>query len=178
MNLYHYYERSKEPLLNLSDLPIQNAEQILNSVELSNTFAARRPVGYLERRKELEQTVRDIFISKGGKPIRKVPHYFVVEPCLWLKTWYLDASHIKLSMSSLLLTDVSFTYGDMFPTFSPVVQDDKEYRNNVYTYEEILILIDKYGLPQHWNPDGKLGPERYIEAQVWCDLTPDDYIAE
>ena len=27
----------------------------------------------------------------------------------------------------------------------------------------------KYGLPQDWNPDGKYGPERYVEAHVWSD---------
>ena len=24
-------------------------------------------------------------------------------------------------------------------------------------------------LPQDWNADGKYGPERYIEAQIWSD---------
>ena len=39
----------------------------------------------------------------------------------------------------------------------------------VYTYEEILEVIAKYGLPQDWNDDGAKGPERYIEAHVWTD---------
>ena len=37
-------------------------------------------------------------------------------------------------------------------------------------YEEILKIIDKYGLPQDWNPDGKYGPERYVEVHVWSDI--------
>ena len=45
----------------------------------------------------------------------------------------------------------------------------KEYRNQVYTYEEILRIIDRYGLPQEWNDDGAHGPERYIEAHVWTN---------
>ena len=35
--------------------------------------------------------------------------------------------------------------------------------------EECEKIIDKYGLPQDWNPDGKYGPERYVEVHVWSD---------
>lgn len=177
MTLYHYFECVKDPLLNLSDLPLQNAQNILNDIKAANnTFAAHRDEGYLARRSELEQMVRRIFISKGGKPARKAPHYFVVEQCPWLETWYLDASYIKIPVATLDVDTISFTYGDMFPTFSPRVQDGREYRNTVYTYSEILRIIDKYGLPQLWNPNGKHGPERYIEAHVWCDLRPELFI--
>lgn len=36
-------------------------------------------------------------------------------------------------------------------------------------YDEIPEIIEKYGYPQEWNPDGLLGPERYIEAHIWSD---------
>jgi hypothetical protein len=49
------------------------------------------------------------------------------------------------------------------------VQDGKPYRGQVYTAEEIRKIIKSYGMPQHWNPTGALGPDRYIEAQVWDD---------
>ncbi|MCL2285207.1 MAG: hypothetical protein FWC32_02460 [Firmicutes bacterium] len=45
-----------------------------------------------------------------------------------------------------------------------------------HAYEEILKIIDKYGLPQHWNNDGAHGPERYVEAHIWCDETINRYI--
>jgi len=47
--------------------------------------------------------------------------------------------------------------------------DGKEYRRKLYTYDEILKIIEKYGLPQHWNDDGAHGLERYIEAHIWSD---------
>ena len=50
-----------------------------------------------------------------------------------------------------------------------VTRDGKEYRNRLYSYDEILKIIDKYGLPQIWNPDFKYGPECYIEVQIWTD---------
>lgn len=80
------------------------------------------------------------------------------------------------NLSDLPLQDadrISFTYGDMFPTFSQRICDGREYRNNVYTYQEILQLINQYGLPQIWNPNGEHGPERYIEAQIWYDILPE-----
>jgi hypothetical protein len=63
----------------------------------------------------------------------------------------------------------------MHPTFSPVVNDRKEYRKKIYTYREILKIINKYGFPQAWNTEGKFGPERYIEVQIWSDETIANY---
>ena len=57
------------------------------------------------------------------------------------------------------------------PTFSQTKHDGREYRHQLYTYDEILTVIDKYGLPQDWNDDGSRGPERYIEVHVWSDET-------
>ena len=46
------------------------------------------------------------------------------------------------------------------------------------TWYEILEVIEKYGLPQDWNDDGKYGPERYIEAHIWSDDVIGKYLAE
>ena len=170
MILYHYYERARGPLKNLSDLEPEAAERVLDGIRTENrVFAAHRYDGYMARRRELEQMARRMFIEKGGNPLRKAPHYFVVERCEWLETWYRDAAWIALPVDALPEGAVSFTYGDMFPTFSPRVQDGREYRNKVYTLREIRDVMERYGLPQHWNAAGTFGPERYIEAQVWCD---------
>ncbi len=71
---------------------------------------------------------------------------------------------------------LSFTYGDSHPTFSGNVKDGKEYRNRLYTYGEIQEIIDKYGLPQHWNPDFRFGPECYVEVQMWTDRGLEKYL--
>jgi hypothetical protein len=47
----------------------------------------------------------------------------------------------------------------------------------VYTCEQLPELIRAYGWPQDWNPAGALGPERYIEAQVW-DALPLDALTD
>ena len=64
---------------------------------------------------------------------------------------------------------------DSHPTFSDKITDGKEYRKKLYTYEEILQIIDKYGYPQEWNSEGKYGPERYIEAHIWSDEVIEKY---
>jgi hypothetical protein len=62
---------------------------------------------------------------------------------------------------------LSFTYGDTFPAMR--LQDGKPFRGRVYTLAELPALVEEFGLPQERNPDGQLGPERYVEAQIWDD---------
>ena len=175
--LYHYFDKRTGPFRNLSELLPAQARDVLDAIRAKQEgFASQRDEAYLTRRAELEQLARELFIEKGGKPIRTVPHYMVVGACPWLLTWYEEADFIKIPIAAFDTDTVSFTYGDMFPTFSPRVNDGKEYRNRVYRYEEIVTLIEKYGLPQPWNQDGQHGPERYIEAQVWSEEPIGRYI--
>jgi len=168
--LYHYFEKAKGPFLSLSALPLKEAQEILNNlVTEEKTFAAQRNERYLPRRHELERVVHELFVAKGGKPEKQTPHYFVVGECPWLATWYKQADYVKVPIEEFDLSTVSFTYGDTFPTFSPSVDDDLEYRRKVYTYEEILGIIEQYGLPQEkWNTPVFAQPS-YVEAQVWSD---------
>ena len=176
--LYHYYEKRRGPFRNLSDLPLIEAQTVLDKIKAENrVMAAHRYVGYLERRQELEQIAREILITKGGKPVRQVPHYMVVGECAWLQTWYEEGDYVKIPLAAFDPETISFSYGDLFPTFSPRVTDQKEYRRQVYTLPEIIGLIEKYGLPQDWNKDGEYGPERYIEVQVWADEPLKVYLA-
>ncbi|MDR0928593.1 MAG: hypothetical protein LBM74_02640 [Oscillospiraceae bacterium] len=174
--LYHYYDAATGPFLNLSDLSPSEADAVQADIVRSGKgFAAQRNERYLARRRELEQVVRDLFIGKGGQPIRTAPHYMVIGECPWLKTWYTDSRSVKIHVSEFDMRTVSFTYGDTFPTFSDKVTDDAEYRRRVYTYEEVLRLIDKYGLPQHqWNAPIFAQPA-YVEAHVWSDDVPKKY---
>lgn len=95
----------------------------------------------------------------------------VLEHSPWLSTWYEDCAVIKIPIEEFDTETLSFTYGDSHPTFSPRIKDGKEYRHKLYTYQEILKVIDKYGLPQDWNDDGRFDPERYVEVHVWSDKT-------
>ncbi len=178
MDLYHYYDRRVGAFRSLSDLPIDKANQILSetAVQKPNTQCAKRPADYMKKRLYYEDILRKEFIKKGGLIQRTSPHYMVVEQSSWLSTWFENSAFIKIPIERFDLRTVSFTYGDSHPTFSSRINDDKEYRKKLYTYNEILDIIEKYGLPQDWNNDGKYGPERYIEAHIWSDNVIKDYM--
>lgn len=177
MFLYHYFEKKIGAFKNLSDLPINEAEEVLKKIKKDrpDSLASKRDDEYIKRRTNYETLAKKLFIEKGGKVTREVPHYMVVEECMWLNSWYLDGSFVKIPIEEFDLNTISFTYGDMHPTFSPIVNDGREYRKKLYTYNEIVKIIDKYGLPQEWNSDGRFGPERYIEVQIWSDDTISKY---
>lgn len=167
--LSHYYEQSDGPFRNLSDLPIPQAEGLLQSIRQNSQdrFASRRQSDYLSVRQGLEERIRELFIAKGGRPSRARPHYLILGACPRLLAWYPHGCELHILLSVFKPEMVSFTYGDTFPAMR--YQDGKPYRGQVYTLAEIPDLVERFGLPQDWNPDGALGPDRYIEAQVWND---------
>lgn len=178
MYLYHYYDKTIGPFRNLSDASIEDAKRILDEIKSKkpDVQCAKRHPTYMDDRLHYEEILREKFREKGGIIHRQVPYYMVMEHSPWLSTWFDNCAYIKISIDEFDLTTVSFTYGDSHPTFSPRITDDKEYRKKLYLYDEILDIILKYGLPQDWNDDGRFGPERYIEAHIWCDETIQKYI--
>ena len=171
MTLYHYFDQRTGPFRSLSDLPMEEAKALLEEIKATRPLSqsAQRHNKYVEYRHNCENIIRREFEKKGGVIKRQPPHYMVVEHSPWLSTWFEDCGVIKIPIEEFDLATVSFTYGDSMPTFSPSIQDGKEYRHQLYTYPEILDVIARYGLPQDWNDDGKHGPERYIEVHVWND---------
>jgi hypothetical protein len=166
--LSHYFEAARGPFRSLSTLPPDQAEQVLGRLRRAGIgFASQRAPDYLAIRCELEQRIRALFISKGGQPRRPTPHYMILGACAWVKTWYQHGAEVRVSLAAFDPAVVSLTYGDSFPAMR--YADGKPYRGQVYTLAELPALVYQYGLPQVWNAEGKLGPERYIEAQVWDD---------
>ncbi|HBN83231.1 MAG TPA: hypothetical protein DDZ89_05250 [Clostridiales bacterium] len=177
MFLYHYFDKSIGPFISLSDLPTDEAKSILETIKITRptSQSAKRHDKYVEFRRNCENIIRAEFLKKGGLIHRSSPHYMVIEHSPWLSTWFENSGFVKIPIEEFDVRTISFTYGDSMPTFSPTVNDGKEYRHQLYTYDEILLIIEKYGLPQDWNNDGKYGPERYIEAHIWSDETIKNY---
>ena len=173
MYLYHYFDRNAGAFRSISELNDDDAQKVLENIKLKKpeSMCAKRQDSYVADRRHYEDIVRRAFAAKGGRVLRDTPHYMVVEECPWLESWYDEPAFVKIDVGEFDLDTLSFTYGDSHPTFSPRVNDGKEYRRQVYTYDEILYIIEKYGLPQVWNSGGEYGPERYIEVQVWDDST-------
>ncbi|GGD92073.1 hypothetical protein [Paenibacillus nasutitermitis] len=166
--LYHYYDESTGPFRNLTDLPPTEAENMLQTIrQLKKGFASQRSMDYLAIRRSLESKARELFIRKGGMPVRSCPHYMTLGKCPWLAGWYPSGRVLQYALADFDPGSISFTYGDLFPAMR--FQDGKPYRNQVYTVDEIFLVINQFGMPQQWNPLGDQGPERYIEVQVWDD---------
>ena len=176
MYLYHFYDSRTGPFRSLTKIPQEEAKYILRKIreERPDSMCAARNDECVEKRKNCEALLRREFAAKGGVMEISSPHYMVVEFSPWL-SWYEQCEYIKIPIEEFDLKTVSFTYGDSMPTFSGKVTDGKEYRKKLYVYDEIVKLIEKYGLPQDWNDDGRFGPERYIEAHVWSDRTINRY---
>jgi len=174
--LSHYYEATDGPFRNLSDLPLAEAEVILQQIRQGGDlrFASQRKSDYLAVRRNLEDFVRQRFIAKGGRPRRERPHYLIVGACPWLISWYPQGRELRIPLATFSAEIVSFTYGDTFPAMR--YQDGKPYRGQVYTLAELPAVIEQDGLPQDWNAEGAHGPDRYIEAQVWADEPLEPYL--
>lgn len=180
MYLYHFFDRRTGPFRSLTNISPEEAKAVIEKIreERPNSLCARRDDQYVQKRRNCEAILRREFAAKGGLMEKDSPHYMVVEFSPWLSTWFERSEYIRIPIEEFDLRTVSFTYGDSMPTFSDRCADGKEYRKKLYTYEEILKVIEKYGLPQDWNDDGKFGPERYIEAHVWSEMPVAKYIDE
>jgi len=178
-HLYHYFDKTVGAFANLSDVSDDEAKAILDAIKKTKPSAqsSKRHATYIDDRRYYENILRTEFSKKGGIMKRNAPHYLVVEHSPWLSTWFENSSFVKIPIEEFDLKTVSFTYGDSHPVFSPRPHkmDDKEYRRKLYTYDEIVKIIDKYGLPQDYNDDGTFGAERYVEAHVWSNETINKY---
>ncbi len=166
LNAYHYFEKSLGPFRNLSSLSNEEAETVTQQIrDQGRNFASQRSADYMTIRRALEHKAYEQFKGKGGTPTNPYPHYMTLGACEWLSSWYTEPDQVIISWEDLSAEVVSFTYGDLFPTMR--YSDDKPYRKQIYTKDEILEIIQAYGWPQEWNRLGDQGPERYIEVQVW-----------
>jgi hypothetical protein len=186
--LCHYYEKSCAPFRTITSLPLEEAVTALRAWRADNpSSGVTTPEWYLNRRYNMEKTVRDKFIAAGGKPVRTAPVYFTLGPNKGMETWYNNPACIKIPVREFDPDSVSFTYGDMFAVFNASLNTGEPWWGQVYKYDGILKLIDKYGFPEdpEYNmkkryfpfPDGKnIGMYlKYIEAQVWSDEALNKY---
>ena len=170
MEYYRYFYLQKDVFARITDFNARSPSDYVDALQNKNLANHTYNEEYIARRLRTEEIMYEVFKKKGGKPRIKHPHYFTLGNC---DSWFFD---VKNCFGSLMLESnifdkdvVSFTYGDSIPTFMDIFADGKEYRNNVYTMDEICDIINEYDYPQIWNTHGEFGPETYIEVQVWDD---------
>lgn len=187
----HYFLKDKEPFLNLSELDEDKLKVVVNELDGRRTKNSRhhRVYGgrYMELRRKTEQKLRDLFISSGGKPKRKVPHYFVLGDSYWFKHLCPDTCEVQIPLSWFASDTISFTYPDSFvsmgfmPEFGLKVVE-REYHGKVFNLHHLEDVIDKYGLPEddfshNYGNYANEEFEKFIEIQVWDD-TPIQWLKE
>ena len=75
--LSHYYQASHSPFVNLSDLPLSNAEAVLEYIRQGSErrFTGQRKSDYLVIWRSPEERVPKLFIARSGRPRWERPHY-------------------------------------------------------------------------------------------------------
>ena len=165
----------------LTSLPFEEAKAVMHAQYPGESWIEN----FLNRRYESDKTLREKFIAIGGKPVRASPVYFTLGENEGLKTWFDNLDWIKIPVSEFDSDTVSFTYGDNFAIFNPDLNTGEEYWGNIYKYDGILKLIEKYGFPEDppYNMKERIFPKdkpinrylKYIEAHVWSDEILDKY---
>jgi hypothetical protein len=179
--LIHLYKRGTEPFRTLSALREEESISIMKSLYQAGSIFWERfedPIAYLRLRKQIEQSIREAFIAKGGMPREAHPIYMAFGRTRWMQT-SLDAvtlattTEIEVPISLFQECDVSFTYPDSMVSFLLAREKHPDYylpdfHGIVFTLSEIRCIIESSGLPgEKWGTNLPGSMPNYIESQVW-----------
>ena len=177
--LYHYFERRFGPFMTLTELPMEEARQILIDKKNAGKFHNPDIEGFLQKRYNRDEQLRKTFIEYGGKPQRAVPIYMTLGEHRQWESAYENPAIIKIPIHEFRPLTVSFTYGDSFAIFNSELFGVEEYWNKIYFADEILEVVARLGFPPYVEYDFKrsIYPTdkninhylKYVEAHVWSD---------
>jgi hypothetical protein len=178
----HYHLADRRPFLSLSDLDEAGLETVLSSLQSTAEHgASERRFGprYMMLRRATEGVLRTRFIERGGRPVRRSPHYFVLGESPWFRGLYRDPGEVRIRLADLPTDQVSVTYPDSVTSMGLLAEfgitvSPRDYHGSVFRVEEIESMIERHELPRAAKPDTYDGHqygdfEHYIEVQVWSD---------
>jgi len=179
--LIHYYRKGSEPFQSLSALSDNDAITLMSLLYVQGAIFWERfkqPAEYLRIRREIENTMHQEFISKGGNPQLNYPIYMILGRSKWASE-VVDESTLETTaekevpLSIFHESDISFTYPDSMVSYMFARQKDPKfyqqgYHGRVFTLTEIAEIIDINGMPgEEWNTNIPKNLAHYIEVQVW-----------
>lgn len=177
--LYHYYERDFGPFSPLTALPFDAAKKVLLEQKATGKFRNPDIDGFLQKRYERDKKLYNLFIAHGGKPVRTAPIYMMLGEHKQWESAYENPAVIKIPLEEFDPLTVSFTYGDSFAVLNPALYGKEEFWGKIYFSDEILQIIERFGMPPYVEYDFKRGiyPKdkninhylKYVEAHVWSD---------
>ena len=151
----HYYMPGQLPFQNLSDLPEDELAIVLNDLNqnkektgLQRIFGPR----YMDIRRRTEEKLLRLFIEAGGKPERKVPHYFVLGSSKWFRGLAINMQEVRVPVRQLPASVSSFTYPDSFTAMGLAQEyglpyEKKPYHEQVFRLSQLSDIVEHYGLP-------------------------------
>ena len=169
----HYHLADRQPFLSLSELKLGEQNSILNDLlnrhKNDPGYYRRYGKDYISKRKRIEDTLRCLFVERGGTPNRKYPFYFVLGRSMWFKHLIQNQCEIRIPLANLNPATTSFTFPDSYVALS---SHTKPYHGKVFLLHELEYIVTNYGLPdddtslnyqKYW--EGNF--EKYIEFQIW-----------
>jgi len=166
VNIIHYYHSECIPLNSITELPEKEAFEMAKKIGENNGtsfFRFKDFVNYYPRRIKTEKYLYDWFIKSGGKPTTKHPLYFVVENSDFFFNWFDKGKIIKIPLSIIDKSHVSFTMGDSCSEFN------KGNLRDPFLKEELYELINEFNGNINLMLDSiyKKYDIKYIECQLW-----------
>lgn len=180
--LTHYYLPDSKPFLSISELSETEwailCENFKERLDSDDTYNRRFGLGYQGVRWEVENELREKFITKGGQPTRKYPYYLCLGECDWWKH-FCQHDEVIIPIKDIDPKTISFTYPDSFTSLGflarfGIKHEVKPYHGEVFTLQEMRNIVNKFGMPrnQHkinYKSYHKEELELYVEAQLWSE---------
>lgn len=185
----HYFLPDRSPFLNLSEADEDTRSAVEREMaELRATGRQLRPFGrrYMQWRKLTEERLFQLFVARGGRPVRTVPHYFVLGESPWFEHLAVGMRSVRVPLKSLQLETTSVTMTDSFTAMQfgerfgfPTVP--QPHHGRVFLLNEIDNLVAEFGMPApEWREDHdswqKWPASAYIEIQLWSDEPIRDHL--
>ena len=153
---------------NVCNLPPTDAAAVLQLIRKSGRRTIRR--NYLARRYKTEDWLTGARKTLLGETPLKRPIYFFLGD-------YSDGRNssrpcsIVMPVSAFPPNTITFTYPDSMTSFSSRGEDGVAHYpyGEVFSFEQIVSVIDEFGLPGERSPSPLAHYECYIEMQAWDD---------
>lgn len=163
-NFIVHYSRG-EPFRSITEVSQEKLPGVLNQLNESNSWGLSRfsDPEYLHRRIQVEQTIRNAFIAKGGGPELNHPIYFFLGNNAEFEKHKGNVGY-RIDLNDVPENAVSFTYGDsMFSLCANYRQKlGDEYQSHlcsqIYRSDELESLF---------SAASAVTQKLHIECQLW-----------
>jgi hypothetical protein len=168
----HNYDPRRGAFRNICDLPGAEAQAILTQIRSSGQRKLKD--NYLHRRLATEAWL----IAERAKRLCRTRLNRAIYFFLGDFADGMDGSRPEsfiMQLAEFSPNTVTFTYSDSMASFATGTEakhmaDRREYHGRVFVLDEIIDLVDRFGLPgDRWKTDHSLRYDKFVEVQVWDD---------